>query len=302
MNVLCGGNWKRLANQRFCCPFSPFHGRAAASAVSLCKKHKYIYIYIYIHMGAAGVILLLDVILVPTSLFITIGYHAYLWHRLRRKPCLATIGLNSIKRRSWLQHLNQGDEKKGMLAVQSLRNTLMATILTAIVTITISLCLAALANNSFDGANHLLPSPRFHEGPQPPQYSSTSSSSILLGGLQSGKIVALKCGSASILLLASFLCSAMGLGCLIDANFLVNALGMDRELSSSPDPQYTRSIMERGFRLAVVGNRVLCITFPLLLWVMFGPIPLALSSLALVGALYEHDFPATSLSSKLNNN
>ncbi|CDP06386.1 unnamed protein product [Coffea canephora] len=238
-------------------------------------------------MGAAGVILLLDVILVPTSLFITIGYHAYLWHRLRRKPCLATIGLNSIKRRSWLQHLNQASKTylKGMLAVQSLRNTLMATILTAIVTITISLCLAALANNSFDGANHLLPSP-----------------SILLGGLQSGKIVALKCGSASILLLASFLCSAMGLGCLIDANFLVNALGMDRELSSSPDPQYTRSIMERGFRLAVVGNRVLCITFPLLLWVMFGPIPLALSSLALVGALYEHDFPATSLSSKLNNN
>ena len=110
MNVLCGGNWKRLANQRFCCPFSPFHGRAAASAVSLCKKHKYIYIYIYIHMGAAGVILLLDVILVPTSLFITIGYHAYLWHRLRHKPCLATIGLNSIKRRSWLQQLNQASK------------------------------------------------------------------------------------------------------------------------------------------------------------------------------------------------
>ncbi|XP_027175446.1 uncharacterized protein LOC113774970 isoform X2 [Coffea eugenioides] len=250
-------------------------------------------------MGAAGVILLLDVILVPTTLFLTIGYHAYLWHRLRHKPCLATIGLNSIKRRSWLQQLNQGDEKKGMLAVQSLRNTLMATILTAIVTITISLCLAALANNSFNGANHLLPSLRFHE---PPQYSSTSSSSILLGGLHSGKIAALKCGSASFLLLASFLCSAMGLGCLIDANFLVNALGMDRELSSSPDPEYTRSIMERGFRLAVVGNRVLCITFPLLLWVMFGPIPSALSSLALLGALYEHDFPATSLSSKINNN
>lgn len=240
---------------------------------------------------------MLDVILLPTTLFITIGYHAYLWHRLAHsKPCLAALSLDSIKRRSWLQQLNQGDDKKGMLAVQSLRNTLMATILTAIVTITISLCLAALANNSFNAANHpLLMSLRFHE---PPQYSSTSSS-IFLEGLQSGKIAALKCGSTSIFLLASFLCSAMGLGCLIDANFLVNALGGD--LSSFPDPEYARSIMERGFRLAVVGNRVLCITFPLLLWVMFGPIPAALSSLALVGVLYEHDFPATTLSSKIDN-
>ncbi|KAL3531597.1 hypothetical protein ACH5RR_005118 [Cinchona calisaya] len=238
--------------------------------------------YIHIHiMGGGSVILLLDTILVPASLLITISYHAYLYHYLRHKPSLTTIGLNAMKRRCWLRELNQGDDKKGMLAIQSLRNTLMATILTATVTIIISLCLAALTNNTFDAANHLLNL----------RLNNNNGHSANFFGLQSGKIIVLKYGSASIFLLASFLCSSMAIACLVDANFLINALG---DFSSFPD--YTETVMERGFTMAVVGNRVLCTTFPLLMW-MFGPVPVALSSLALVGALYELDFPTTTIKS-----
>lgn len=179
----------------------------------------------------------------------------------------------------------QGDDKKGMLAVQSLRNTLMATILTATVTILLSLCLAALTNNTFNAANQL--HLRFNG------HSSTSPAVI---GLQSGRIIALKYGSAFISLLASFLCSSMAVGNLIDANFLINALTGEREFSSSPFPDYhTETVMERGFNMAVVSNRVLCISFPLLLW-MFGPVPVALSSVALVVVLYELDFPGQKFS------
>ncbi|KAK4724632.1 hypothetical protein R3W88_027411 [Solanum pinnatisectum] len=221
---------------------------------------------------ASDAINYLDTILVPLSLFITIGYHAYLWHHLKHKPSHTTIGMNMLKRRSWLRELNQGSEKKGTLAVQSLRNALMETILTATITILITLAMAALTNNTLKVSN-LFTSAFF--------------------GSQTGKTIVLKYASATIFLVASFLCSSMALGFLIDANFLVNALG-----EFSINPRHTETIFERGFTLAFVGDRVLCMTFPLLFW-MFGPVPVVVSSLALVWGLRERDF-AGNLSGTMN--
>ncbi|XP_015089363.1 uncharacterized protein LOC107032288 [Solanum pennellii] len=221
---------------------------------------------------ASDAISYLDTILVPLSLFITIGYHVYLWHHLKHKPSHTTIGMNMLKRRSWLRELNQGSEKKGTLAVQSLRNALMETILTATITILITLAMAALTNNTLK-VNNLFTSAFF--------------------GSQKGKTIVLKYGSATIFLVASFLCSSMALGFLIDANFLVNALG-----EFSINPTHTETIFERGFTLAFVGDRVLCMTFPLLFW-MLGPVPVVVSSIALVWGLRERDF-AGNLSRTMN--
>ncbi|KAK3017770.1 hypothetical protein RJ639_005086 [Escallonia herrerae] len=161
-----------------------------------------------------------------------------------------------------------GDDKKGMLAVQSLRNTLMETVLSASITLLITLALAALTNNSYHG-NHLFKSSIF--------------------GLQTGKILVVKYGSASIFLLSSFLFSSIALGNLMDANFLINAPDSG-EFSLASAPEHTKKIFERGFMLATLGNRLLCITFPVLLW-LFGPVPMVVSSAALVRGLYVHDFP-----------
>ncbi|KAL7265697.1 hypothetical protein ACSBR1_003476 [Camellia fascicularis] len=211
-----------------------------------------------------GVIFYLDTILVPLSLFFTIGYHAFLWHTFKNKPFLTTIGMDTFMRRAWLQDVKQGDDKKSVLAVQSLRNTLMTTILTASIAITINLSLAVLANNTYK-AGHLFTNRLFDS--------------------QAGAILVLKYGAASLFLLVSFLCSSISIGCLTDAIFLINA-SADHEFSS---PGYTQTILERGFLLAVVGSRVLFITFTLLLW-MFGPVPVALSSVVLIWGLYELDF------------
>ncbi|XP_007033515.2 PREDICTED: uncharacterized protein LOC18602208 [Theobroma cacao] len=211
-----------------------------------------------------GFILYLDSFLIPSSLFLTFGYHAYLWQSSRQKPSSTKFGVDKLRRKAWFGDIKQGDDKKGMLAVQSLRNTLMTTILTASIAILVNLSLVALTNNTYN-ASRLFNSEVF--------------------GSHSARIYPLKYGSASLFLLVSFLCSSMALGYLIDANFLINA-SYD-ECSSSP--AYTQTIFERGFALAVIGNRVLCISFPLLLW-MFGPLPVAVSSAALVWALYELDF------------
>lgn len=214
-------------------------------------------------MGSNSIVYV-DSIIVPISLFFTIGYHAYLYHYLKLHPSHTTIGLNALKRRAWLRELNQGDDKKGMLAVQSLRNTLMFAILTATVTVVVTLCLAALTNNAFCASDILTASALF--------------------GSQSPRIMLLKYASASIFLLASFLCSSIAVGFLVDANFLINAIG---EFAAAGG--YTEAVVERGFAMAVVGNRVLCMALPLLLW-LFGPLPVAVSSAAMVWVLYQLDF------------
>lgn len=204
----------------------------------------------------------LDTILVPLSLFFTIGYHAYLWNSFRRKPSFTAFGVETLKRRSWFQDMEEGDDKKGMLAVQSLRNALMGTILSATISILMNIALAALTNNSYK-ASHFL--------------------NGVIFGSQSSRMMVLKYGSASFFLLGSFLCSSLALWNLIDANFLINARG------DFAPPGYTKMIFERGILLSVVGNRMLCMTFPLLLW-LFGPVPVVFSSGVLIWGLYELDF------------
>ncbi|KAF5737297.1 hypothetical protein HS088_TW13G00176 [Tripterygium wilfordii] len=212
----------------------------------------------------ATVIGYLDSVLPPMSLFLMIGYHAYLWQCFKHRQSQTTLGIDALMRNSWFSHLDitQANDKKGMLAVQSLRNTLMATILTATVAILINGALAALTNNSYT-QDHLFKSPLF--------------------GSRSGTIYVLKFGSASICVLLSFLCSSMAVRYLIDASFLINALG---EFSSVADAQL---VLERGFMLATVGNRMLCVAFPMVIW-LFGPIPMAMSTVALVWGLHELDF------------
>ncbi|XP_024981749.1 uncharacterized protein LOC112518330 [Cynara cardunculus var. scolymus] len=221
-----------------------------------------------------GVLHYLDTILVPLSFFITFGYHGYLWYQFKTKPSCTTIGIESIKRKHWLKDMKQGDDKQGTLAVQSLRNTLMSSILVAMVTSIITVALAALINNTYSAKN-LFTSSFF--------------------GLHTTKVLFLKYGSAFLFLLTSFLCSSMAVASLIDANYLIYALGAepDAEGVASPSPstsrKYTRDILERGFILAIFGNRMLCITFPLLFW-LFSPVVFVFASMVLVWGLYMVDF------------
>ncbi|KAK9290202.1 hypothetical protein L1049_008368 [Liquidambar formosana] len=189
-----------------------------------------------------GAIIVLDAILVPLSLFVTIGYHAYLWHSFKNKPSLTTFGIDTLRRKVWFLDMKKGDGRKGTASVQTLRNTLMGTILNATMAITIFVMLAALTNNTYN-AGHLFTNAFF--------------------GSQSDVMFALKCGSASISLIVSFFCSSMAIGYLIEASFLINT--ESDEVSSTG---HTQLIFERGFLLSLVGNRALFITFPLLFWML----------------------------------
>lgn len=44
----------------------------------------------------------LDVMLVPLGFLIIIGYHVWLWHKVRTQPSSTIIGINTHGRRSWV--------------------------------------------------------------------------------------------------------------------------------------------------------------------------------------------------------
>lgn len=139
----------------------------------------------------------------------------------------------------------------------------MEVILTATVTILSTVALAALANNAYKASDLLATTPFF--------------------GTQTGRIIVLKYGSAFVFLLTSFLCSSIAISYLVDANFLINASG---EYMSRG---HTKVVLERGFLMGVVGSRMLCISLPLMLW-LIGPVFVLISSLGMLWVLYGLDY------------
>ncbi|CAH2046993.1 unnamed protein product [Thlaspi arvense] len=223
-----------------------------------------------------------DSILVPLSLFIAVGYHIFLWNTFKHNPSRTSLGIDSSKRKSWFRDIKEGDDKTGMLAVQSLRNKKMVTILTATISILTFLSLAAVTNNAFKARNLF------------------TTANNIVSGSQNPTIFVLKYATASLLLAISFFFSSVAVSYLMDANFLINAIakkhegdcGCGYELTGTQSfREYTRLVLERGAFMAMVGNRVMCVSVPLLLW-MFGPLPVFASSLGLVWVLYQFDFPS----------
>ncbi|KAL4350025.1 hypothetical protein HN51_031117 [Arachis hypogaea] len=165
--------------------------------------------------------------------------------------------------------LLEGDDKKNMLTVQSMRNTLMEAIFIASITILINMALAALTNNAY----------------------STRHSVFISKFL--GSKSTLKYGSASLCLVLSFLFSSMAIGFLIDANFLMNTHG---EFLSW---NYTNNSRKR-VHIGSNWNRFFCVSVSLMLW-MIGPVTVFLASLGLVCLLHEFDFVSKVSNLAINN-
>ncbi|KAI3993672.1 hypothetical protein MKX01_002685 [Papaver californicum] len=207
------------------------------------------------------VLLYLDRILVPLSIVLSIGYHVYLAYCFKNKPLVTTLGVNTIRRRNWAQTIIEDqNEKTGNLVIQSLRNSQMGSILGATVAILMILSLSAITNNAYD-ANDLLSNSYF--------------------GSQSIKTVLVKYCFEYSFLLFSFFCSSMAVICFVQLNFLLSVADFS--------PGYVQDMIERGCWFAFLGNRAFYVTVPLLLWIL-GPVPMMLSTLALVWVLHQLDF------------
>ncbi|EXC32773.1 hypothetical protein L484_019887 [Morus notabilis] len=207
----------------------------------------------------------LDVILVPLGFLIVAGYHVWLWHKVRTQPESTIIGINANGRRFWVSAIVKDNEKKNILAVQTLRNTIMGSTLMATTSILLCSGLAAVISST---------------------YSVKKPLNDTVYGAHGDFMVALKYVTLLTIFLFSFLCHSLSIRFINQVNILINSPQDDTSLVTTA---YIAELLEKGYLLNTIGNRLFYAALPLLLWI-FGPVLVFLCSLTMVPVLYNLDF------------
>ncbi|XAR69619.1 hypothetical protein NMG60_11001278 [Bertholletia excelsa] len=212
----------------------------------------------------------LDVVLVPLGFLTVLAYHVWLWHKVRTQPHRTIIGINAAGRRLWLSAIMKNNEKNNILAVQTLRNTIMGSTLMATTSILLCSGLAAVISST---------------------YSVKKTLNYAVYGAHGEFMLALKYVTLLLVFLFSFLSHSLSIRFINQVNFLVNCPQSHEphdHCTSAITPDYISDLLEKGFILNTVGNRIFYAALPLLLWI-FGPVLVFLCSLTMVPVLYNLD-------------
>lgn len=99
-------------------------------------------------------------------------------------------------------------------------------------------------------------------------------------------MVALKYVTLLALFILSFFCHSLSIRFINQVNILVN---VPQGATSLVTPSYIHYILDKGFTLNTVGNRIFYAALPLLLWI-FGPLLVFICTLTMIPVLYNLDF------------
>ncbi|KAL1822343.1 hypothetical protein ACET3Z_009121 [Daucus carota] len=212
---------------------------------------------------------MLDYVMVPSGLAIMVGYHVWLVFQILKRPSRTVIGINAINRRFWVNAMME-DPSKGVLAVQTLRNNIMASTLLASTAIMLSSLMAMLMTNK----NGTL----------------GDRTTVFVLGDKSAFSYSVKLFCIMVCFLSAFLLNVQSIRYYSHASILINVpykklsatynYSYDQRLGS----EYVAKTINRGSYFWSLGLRAFYFSFPLFLWI-FGPIPMFLSCIVLVSLL-----------------
>ncbi|KAJ7558382.1 hypothetical protein O6H91_04G036800 [Diphasiastrum complanatum] len=207
----------------------------------------------------------LDIILIPMGMGLLIVYHVFLYYKVRTSPLQTVMGFHHLGRRAWVHAIMKDNDKKNVLAVQTLRNSIMAATLMASTATILSTGLAAVISSTYNIKKPVR------------DYAY---------GAHDGFSVSTKFVSLLICFLFSFICYMQSIRFFNHVNYLINIPLDDSPMGITPD--YVAHVLARGCNFYTVGARGFYFAFPLLVWI-FGPIPVVFCSFALVPVLYRLD-------------
>ncbi|XP_021292457.1 uncharacterized protein LOC110422768 isoform X1 [Herrania umbratica] len=203
----------------------------------------------------------LDCLLVPLGLLLLASYHVWLLFTVLKHPTRTVIGLNAESRHQWVFAMMTDPLKNGVLAVQTIRNNIMASTLLATIAITLSSLISVFVSSSSDSGN---------------------ATSEIVYGNKSPLLSSIKYFSILLCFLVAFLCNVQSIRYYAHVSFLAT-------LPSSRDNmetvEYVARNLNRGSYFWSLGLRAFYLAFPLLLWI-FGPIPMFLCCCVMSFLLY----------------
>ncbi|MED6168600.1 hypothetical protein PIB30_013095 [Stylosanthes scabra] len=219
---------------------------------------------------------IIDLILVIVGLLVMAMYHFWLLHRVLRHPTKTIIGVNAINQRLWVETMMEDAPKHGVLAVQSLRNNIMASTLLATTAILLSTLVATLmvGGGNYGGYNHI---------------GKTKSIVSEAFGDTSDYGLSVKFFAMLLCFLLSFMLNVQSIRYYSHASILINV--PFKKVSPRPPPMptltvdYVTKILNKGSYFWSLGWRAMYLSFPLFMWI-FGAIPMFVSCSVLVFILY----------------
>ncbi|KAE8721693.1 Poly(A) polymerase 1 isoform 1 [Hibiscus syriacus] len=191
----------------------------------------------------------LDLFLVPLGLILLALYHVWLLRTVLKHPTRTVIGINAESRHKWVFSMMSDPLKNGVLAVQTIRNNIMASTLLATVAITLSSLISVFVSSSSDTGN---------------------SASKIVYGNKSPLLSSIKYFSILLCFLVAFLCNVQSIRYYAHVSFLVT---VPSSAGSMESVEYVARNLNRASYFWSLGLRAFYLSFPLLLWI-FGPIPL----------------------------
>ncbi|KAK7358185.1 hypothetical protein VNO77_00109 [Canavalia gladiata] len=185
----------------------------------------------------------LEYVLVPLGLLVFLIYHIWLLYTILCNPLRTVIGLNAESRHQWVVSMMSDPLKNGVLAVQTIRNSIMASTLLATTAITLSSLIGIFASGTWSsGETAFIP------------YSGPSIKRIAI----------------TICFLVAFLCNVQSIRYYAHVSFLITAPTLRDKRDYM---EYIAKTLNRGSISWSIGLRAFYMSFPLFLWI-YGPIPM----------------------------
>lgn len=165
-----------------------------------------------------------------------------------------------------------------MLAVQTLRNNIMASTVLATTAITLVSVISV-----FIGAT---------AGRSPASPSPSSSSPLLVYGSKTGRVFAVKYLAISLCFMLAFVCNVQAIRLYAHASFLLGLPpGGEEEGAAEEFRAYVARTVNRGSHAWSLGLRAFYVSLALFMWT-FGPIPMLACSVLMCALLYFLDTSA----------
>ena len=205
-----------------------------------------------------------DLLAFAASITLLVAYHVYLRYQVRRNPAYTVQAVHNVARAAWVESVMKNG--RDILAVQTLRNSTMAATFLASTAVLLIIGVLSLSGQGekLESTWHVLNA-----------FGATDPVLWLF------KIIALVLD-----LCWAFFCFTLAVRKFNHMGYLLN-LPKDFE-HPVITPRYVASYLNRAGRYYSLGMRAYYFTLPLLFW-LFGPHLMLISSVALVFLLYQLD-------------
>jgi len=190
-------------------------------------------------------------------------YHLKLFFKVRRQPLSTAIGITNHARQMWVKGVMR--DKRDIMAVQTLRNQVMAATFLASTAILISLGLFSAAFR--------------------PGVFSDISHALNLLGTRTESLWMFKLMLLGILFFVTFFNFTLAIRYYNHAGFMINTFEQD---DATVSEEAVTQVLNHGALHYTIGMRGFYLSVPLALW-LFGPIWMLIGTLVLVAVLYRLD-------------